>query len=266
MSYFLTASKLTIIAVLSASCMTAQNQQSNYETMVQGTISYPFYLETQPLGGNGKEDKFVIRTISGDTEYVIEIPRAATDYDVTVPLAVAQNNEEPEPKVKNPEITDKELVSQFPKPDARAQEDRALLDKAFGVSENEGPRQAPSYTLALAKIAKLYKKRKYEYALIEANNMLAFYPNSAQLYKMKGTVLLRLGNQKLAERSWSRAAELKPNDPVVKRGLARLRNQIQASTPTLPPQPTTRIVPQSTPGQLLTPNTTGIAPTNNVVR
>ena len=131
---------------------------------------------------------------------MIEIPRAATDYDVTVPLAVAKGQSEPEPRVRNPELTDKELVSEFPKPDDESLRDRALLDKAFGVSEQEGPRQAPSYTLNLAKIAKFYKQRKYEFALIEANNMLAFYPNSAQLYKMKGTVLLRLGNRKLAEK------------------------------------------------------------------
>mgnify|MGYP003683353761 CR=1 FL=1 len=216
------------VSLVSTACQTPYNDSpSNYEVMVQGTISYPFYLETEPLGGNGKEDKFVIRTISGNTEYVIEIPRAATDYDVTVPLAIAEPDTEPEPKIKNAELTDRELLSQFPKPDAASRDDRALLDKAFGVSESEGPRQAPSYTVGLSKVNKLYRKQKYEYALIETNNLLAYYPNSARLYKMKGSVLLRIGNLALAEKSWMRAAELAPTDPVIRKGLNRLQSQIK---------------------------------------
>ncbi|SMF13511.1 tetratricopeptide repeat protein [Pseudobacteriovorax antillogorgiicola] len=221
---------LSLIASMVA-CQSSPDSPAStpYQEMVQGTISYPFYLETEPLGTNGKEDKFVIRTISGDTEYVIEIPRAATDYDVAVPLAQSKESLVEEPKVRNPQLTDRELTSQFPQLDAQTEEERALLDKAFGVSEKEGPRQAPSYTVGLAKVGKLYKKHQYEYALIEVNNLLAFYPNSSRLYKMKGSILIRLGNLQLAEKSWLRAGELAPEDPVIRRGLAQLRKRIESN-------------------------------------
>lgn len=194
--------------------------------IIQGTISYPFYVETDPIGKNGKDDKFVIRTISGDTEYVVEIPHAATDYDVAIPIAQLNENAKKKHTIRNAHITDRELTASFPKLDQEVQNERSLMDKAFGVMESGGPTQAPSYTIGLTKIGNLYQERKYEFALIEANNLLSFFPNSTRLYKMKGSILVRLGNLKLAEKSWTRAAELSPDDPVIKKGLERLRSQL----------------------------------------
>jgi sugar phosphate isomerase/epimerase len=104
--------------------------------------------------------------------------------------------------------------------------DRALLDKAFGVGELGGPQQSPSYTLGLARINEFYQKHQFEYALVEINNLLTYYPTSIKLHKMKGTVLIKLSSLALAERAWLRAAELAPDDPVVKKGLERLRRKM----------------------------------------
>ena len=41
-------------------------------------------MDTDPLGKNGNEDKFVIKTITGGTEY-IEIPDGADNYEIMVP-------------------------------------------------------------------------------------------------------------------------------------------------------------------------------------
>ncbi len=225
---FLIAFSVVINACQSSSKHTSSD---DYQEIVQGTISYPFYLDTDPIGKNGNEDKFVIRTIAGGTEYIVEIPDAATDYEITVPLATIKggtsDSDSALKKARNAQLTDRELISQFPRLDAATEEDRILLDRAFGVAENGGPRQAPSYTIGLAKLSKLYKQTDYELALIEVNNLLAFYPTSSRLYKMKGSILIKLGNLRLAEKSWIRASELAPDDPVVQRGITSLRQKIK---------------------------------------
>lgn len=196
-----------------------------------GQIAYPFSQPTQSLGRNGPEDKFVIKSVVGNTQYIVEIPRAAKDYDIEIPLAdIRKDIEDPlglQPAgVGQPVLTDRELTSQFPNV-AQGSEDASLVDNAFGVGQGDGPEQSPSYTLAVAKIGKLYQQRKFEYALIEINNMLSFYPNSPKLYKMKGTTLLKLRNYKLARDAWIKAQDLDPNDSKLRKSLARIEDSIR---------------------------------------
>lgn len=197
-----------------------------YERIVKGTISYPFYKPTRSIGKSGEEKKFVIRTVTGNTEYIVEIPGGGRDYDIEVPIAEIKGDE-PKEKIKNPQIGDRELVTNMPKMSLTTQEERAVMDKAFGVGEDGGPRQAPSYLLGLHKINKLYRAGNYEHALIKIVNLQAYYPTSIKLLKMKGTILIKLGNLKLAEKAWVRASELSPQDPVIKKGLKRLRYKIE---------------------------------------
>ena len=194
------------------------------EEILHGTIAYPFY-GGEAIGNDRSTagERFVIRTRSGATEYVVEIPHAGRDYDVEVPIARDTDHMEDKFRIKNPSVTDRELVSSMPKLGKATQSERALMDKAFGVGEKGGPKQSPSYSLGLSKIKHLYKKGRNDYALIEINNLLTFYPTSVKLYKMKGTVLMKTRNFKLALRSWQRAAELAPQDVVIQRGIARLK-------------------------------------------
>lgn len=236
-----------------------------YQDVVQGTITYPFYQPTKPIGRDKPEDRFVIRTTAGASEYSVEIPYAADDYDVEVPIADLSGGEGETPvekDVRNPQVTDRELVANMPRLSELTQEERALMDKAFGAGEKAGPRQAPSYMMGMAKVVKYYKELKHEYALVEINNLLAYYPTSIKLLKMKGTVLIKLGNLELAEKTWLRAADLAPMDPVIKRGLAKLRKRIEfnqrvAMDPTRMGQPAS--LPQgleTDPSQTPAPTTT----------
>jgi tetratricopeptide (TPR) repeat protein len=103
-----------------------------------------------------------------------------------------------------------------------------MLDGAFGVGTPEGPVQSPSYTIGIAKVNQLFKEKNFELALIELNNLLAFYPNSPKLLKMKGTLLVKTGNRELAMRSWQRAYDLTPGDLALKRSIDRLNERILA--------------------------------------
>ncbi|NRA67343.1 MAG: hypothetical protein HRU19_22860 [Pseudobacteriovorax sp.] len=248
---YLIASSLIFLAFVS-SCRSSggSHVSDDLDTIVEGTISYPFYVDTDPIGQDAPDQKFVIKTISGDTEYVVEIPNAAAEYEVMVPLALANNGQTVDrklSKVRNPQLTDRELIAQFPSLDAATEEERMLLDKAFGVSEEGGPRQAPSYSVGLAKLNQLYRKREYELALIEVNNLLAFYPTSARLYKMKGTILRKTDDLRLAEKAWIRASELAPSDPVIKRGLLSLRRRIEERRMSSPVKSQNRVAPATSP-------------------
>lgn len=216
--------------VLFCACET----NSAVEELNNSQIAYPFY-HTNALGQDPttSRDKFVIRTISGGTEYVVEIPGAAQDYDVEVPIAqpTGEGNAGAM-RVKNAQLTDRELVASMPKLEQATEEERALMDRAYGVGERGGPRQAPSYTLGINKINQLYRQGRYELALVEINNLMAFYPTSVKLFKMKGTVLIKLRNYELAERAWLRAGDLAPQDAVIKKGLIRLRRRIENAAKT----------------------------------
>jgi len=125
--------------------------------------------------------------------------------------------------------TGRELVAEFPRIEGRSPDDLALVDSAFGVTNADGTTQGPSYTVKLAKIVDLYKARNYEFALIEINNLLAYYPNSPRLYKMKGTILIKLRSLDLALGAWVRASELEPMDGRIKRAIANLERKISAN-------------------------------------
>ena len=213
---------LLALLLLLGGCQT----RDPYADLASAPITYPFFAADEPLGQDRAGDKFIIRTISGPTEYVVEIPQAAADYDVEVPVANAPGAARNGP-VKNPQITDRELVASMPKLDEKAREDQALTDKIIGVNAHGGPAQSPSYVMNIEKINQLYRDNNFEYALVEINNLLAFYPTDTKLYKMKGTILLKLGNLQLAQKSWQRASHLAPDDATIRKGLEYLQRMIE---------------------------------------
>lgn len=199
--------------------------------MLHGTISYPF-VETKPLGINGKPNKFIIRTIKGNTEYVVEIPEGGESYDIEIPMASLGGDSlvTGNPKLPSEVSTDRELTQAMPDISDQNPGKSALLDKAFGTAEQEMPEQAPSYSLGLAKVTRFFKKRQYEYALIECNNLLNFYPTSTKLLKMKGTIYIKLNQLKLAEAAWAKALDVEPQDKILDQSLKRLQKKIQENT------------------------------------
>lgn len=208
------------------------------DPILGGGISYPFVDESKPLGYDQPAEKLVIRSSAGDREYAVEIPGAARDFDVEVPLGELTPHSDygaPTGRPKsgggrspNPVTTDREVVAALPRLDKARPTDTAIMDGAFGVGPAEGPRQSPSYTLGLARVGEHYKRRSWEHALIEINDLLAYYPTSAQLHKMKGTVLVKMRSLALAELAWIRALELTPEDKALRAALDRLQKRIVA--------------------------------------
>ncbi len=232
---FATTCKISmpLLAMLLGSCRQSSDQ---YQTLVEGQISYPFADQTRPIGRDASGERFVIRSVKGGAEYIVEIPHGAEDYDISIPMT-SMPVDEGKIKVQNPQLTDRELLSTMPGPNQDQERDRSLLEDAMGVGTPDGPEQGPRYSLGLAKIMELYKKRDYEYALIEVNQLLSYYPNAARLYKMKGTILLKTGDLQLAEKAWIRASELDPNDRAIQKGIERLRKRQELQQKSAPGKP-----------------------------
>lgn len=224
---------------------------------MRGTpITYPFAEETQALDRDPPQEKFVIRSAMGAREYAIEIPGGAQDFDVQVPIG-AMGEKDPDvlsgakPKnLPNPRQTDMELMGVMPRLEKDRGADASFMDQAFGVSSASGPAQGPSYTLGIARISRYYKERQLEYCLVEINNLLSFYPNATQLHKMKGTVLLKMRQFKLAENAWIKALQLDPTDRGVKNALARLQKRWMTPGPNVEKSPSS---PKVGPPQVFTP-------------
>jgi hypothetical protein len=196
------------------------------EDELSSRISYPF-VKGQPLGVNGKKEPFIVRSKQGGTEYSVEIPDSGEDYDIEIPLAALQpqtpTGQALPSDLPSPTRTDHELLAALPQVGRSAPVQTKLVDRAFGVGEVARQGGSPSYVLELAKINELYRQRQYEYALIAVDDLLSFYPNSPKLYKMKGTILVRMQDYVLAEKAWTRAADLDRDDSTLVKALDRLR-------------------------------------------
>ena len=215
---------LLIFNLVFCSCSSSPDRTDAIENPFLGSINYPF-VDGRPLGRNGPEEKFVLKSKMNGIEYTVEIPYAARDYTIEVPLSEVKSSTSPslkEAQIGNPTVSDREVTSTFPKPSAENADQTALLDRAFGVGPKGGPSQAPSYLMGVAKVKELYKLKHYEYALIQLNNLLSDYPSSVKLLKMKGSIYLKMGRLKLAEKAWLRALQLSPADVAVKKGLEKI--------------------------------------------
>ncbi len=217
---------LGVAGLIALSC---KQTADPYAELVEGQISYPFTERTERIGKDPAQDRFVIRSVKGESEYIVEIPDGGDDYDIAVPMqglpgggGGGASKKDP----KNPQLTDRELLSAMPRPDQEQERDRAMLEDALGVGAGEAREQGPSYSLGLAKVVEYFKSRQYEYALIEVNQLISFYPNAARLYKMKGTILLKTRELELAEKAWARASELDPKDRGIVRGIERIRRRL----------------------------------------
>ena len=208
------------------------HEDVNEDIMAQN-ISYPFDHTGMSYNLERNREPVVVKTVHSGSEYVIELPNDGTDYSLTIPLdqignagAVSRRKS----KSRQAHITDRELVSEMPKESPETRKSRKLVEKAFGMASSKKPRQPPSYSEGLVDIVHFYKRKEYEKALIETNQLLAFYPNSVRLLKMKGSILIKTGNYNIAIRSWNKAYSLRPNDKTLKKAIAALEQKINSKT------------------------------------
>lgn len=231
---------LTLFCLIFAPLSYGGDSDDAEDELMHGNINYPFVGPSRPLAGPGqrKDDKLIVRSAVGNTEYQLEVPSALDDMDIEIPIVPLGGSSfnsggsgigARTSGLNNPSSADRELVGALPQIDQKYPSETGVLDKAFGTGPAGGYRQSPSYVMGIAKVNEHYRRREYEYAMVELNNLLAFYPNSPKLQKMKGTVLVRTGNLELAERAWVHAQQLEPDDAGLNQGLKQLQQRIAAS-------------------------------------
>ena len=207
--------------------------QNTSENVMNQRISYPFNHSGMSYNLERNENPVVIKTVHSGSEYVIELPSDGSDYSLTIPLdQIGDPNKNVSRKEKNKRahITDRELIADMPGESPETRKNRKMVERAFGMTSSKKPQQSPSYSEGLADVVELYKRRQFERALIEVNQLLGYYPNSVRLLKMKGSILIKTGNYNLAVRSWNKAYALRPKDKSLKRGISALERKIEAKT------------------------------------
>ncbi len=219
------AAMICHLFVISACRSDSEAEQEIYNS----SISYPFGYGTNPIGKDKPLDdqRVIIRSTSGNREYVVEIPDGAKDYDLEIPLApeLGDGTNSATRSSSNPQVTDSEMVSDMPQSPAFSNKDSAIINRSLGLGPEHGPQQGPSYTLGIAKVNQLYLDQQFEMALIEVNNLIAYYPNSAKLHKMKGTLYHKMQNYRLAKKSWQTALTLEPGDEKLRQAIEHLSEQ-----------------------------------------
>ncbi len=130
-------------------------------------------------------------------------------------------------------MTDREITHGLSKNAYTDDGKRKEVETELGLSpaEDQTPDRDRSYLAALDHIKQLYKRNRYEIALLELDEMIRLYPTDPKLYEMRGTLLDRTGNSELAIKSWSQALKLNANNIPLKRFIERKQAKRSLASP-----------------------------------
>ena len=137
MLFSLTTSKLWILVLLStiASCTVADRR---VEEQMTGPISFPFG-PTNSIGRDARKEPFTIRSNTGTAEYQLEFPSAGREFDVEIPLAITNTNDQLQKKSEFTDAkavaTDREMIAELPDIEAKNGPITTVLDKSMGVAK-----------------------------------------------------------------------------------------------------------------------------------
>lgn len=200
-------------------------------------ISNPFgeYYAGAP---GSKADSMIFRTKKGDRTVEFEIPSQDGQMtDFTVPISPAFNDArgrypagmsaegvDDQYLTSRPTLSDREILNSQLKGSSEDAARKAEIERGLGLAPNEDDAEQdrdPSYLAAIDHVKQLYRRARYEAALIEVDRLLVSYQTDPKLYEMRGTLFDRLGRPDLANRSWQQALRFDPNNRKLKRFLDR---------------------------------------------
>jgi len=158
-----------------------------------------------PMSGLNSEGTRKVASVGGEYPGFLE-GRAAAPGDRKIASAAEKS-------------ADQEVVGTFAHNDKRKFQDIGDLDERLGTFQpsDEG---GPSYLAGVDKVRSEYFARRYEVALIEVNKLIRYYPTSAKIFMMKGTILKKMGFQDLAMHAYEQAYELDPSNTMLRNVLA----------------------------------------------
>ncbi len=204
-----------------------------------GTIHNPF----GDYYTNAKTDSsqnIVLRTKKGDRAVEIELPKTGednTDFIIPVSPAFQDNRRAPasaDEDLKDyqnhaPTPADREITRAFSQGGLGEEEGRRReIELGLGLmpAEDTVPAAQGSYLGSLDHVKTLYRRGRFEAALVEVEALTRQYPTDPKLYQMRGTLLDRLGQPELAFKSWSQALRFDPQNATLRRFVER-KQQLQ---------------------------------------
>lgn len=189
---------------------------------------------------NRSNENIVLRTKKGDRSVEVELPGGTanmTDFVVPVSPAFGSSRDGRNPasssgtaednddtwRARRPGLSDREITHTFPKGQREDEGDRREVESGLGLmaSEDSTPDADQSYLAQMDQVKQLYKKARYEAALMEVDDMVRSYPTDPKLYQMRGTLLERVGRSDLALRSWNQALRFDPDNQSLRRFIER---------------------------------------------
>ncbi len=136
----------------------------------------------------------------------------ASSFEYEVPRRGTASGEAPSPEDEfRARATDSELIGSEGGMGSPLDRELGSLERELDLEPTRPPGPAPSFSLTVKKIKNLFRKRKYQDALIETNYALEFYPQSPQLLMMKGTLHQKLQQIDLALSAYQEAFDLRPS-------------------------------------------------------
>ncbi len=96
---------------------------------------------------------------------------------------------------------------------------RREIEQGLGLTSDDEltPEDEASYLGALDHVKTLYKRGRFEAALVEVEALIRRYPTAPKLHQMRGTLLDRLGQPELAFKSWNQALRFDPQNDTLRR-------------------------------------------------
>lgn len=214
-------------------------------------ISNPF-ADYRISSRNDPGQNIILRTKKGDRSVEVELPgdsERMSDFVLPVSPAfkdslkdgrsLASSGAEAEGldesyKDRTPSSTDREITAGFPQSVAEDSGRRAKIERGLNLAPSEDEingEKSSSYLASMDHIKQLYKRSRYEAALLETDEMIKLYQTDAKLHEMRGTLLDRLGRRELAIKSWSQALRFDPQNESLKRFIERKQLATKAASP-----------------------------------
>lgn len=229
----LTTGSLLLFGLLSA-CGTQDNAQQAVIVVPSAATSAPDYRGD----GSVPTQRYVIRMSDGQRDWEVEFPEVARGYEVRIPLR--DNEREMRAAHRGLTRADRELIDDLRLNDPDFERQGVFMDGEHTVDrqarrEGEEPRARgsqraedqpaptrPSYLRGITEVQDLFQAGQYETAMIHLVDLEEAYPNDARIKSMKGTLWLRLGNERLARRAWEQVLQIDPDNEPVREALRRL--------------------------------------------
>ncbi|MEO5971292.1 MAG: hypothetical protein ABIQ95_15305 [Bdellovibrionia bacterium] len=203
--------------------------------------------------GSETAQNMILRTKQGDRTLELEIPNDAGKLgEFALPLSPTFRGGERGPasaknhssdatgmvddsyKNRAPSLSDRELLHTRSQGLPADEQKRHEIEESLSLiaSEDSTPEASSSYLGGIDHIKQLYRLNRFEVALVETDEMIKQYPTDAPLYKMRGTLMDRLGKRELAQQAWNQSLRFNPKDADLRRFIDRKRNtSIAAGAP-----------------------------------